>query len=98
MRAGRWPIAALTPALSRPPIRQTFAWVVERLQTILEAARPTRLLVVHDGSVYSAAAATSAALMGLRVERLGQPEGGRESVSSRLLSAVSEELRVEPGG
>jgi hypothetical protein len=44
-----------------------FAHVLTSVQSVIEAARPTRVVVIDDGSIESSAAATSAALLGIPV-------------------------------
>jgi hypothetical protein len=50
-----------------------FAHVLTSVQSVIEAARPTRVVVIHDGSIESSAAATSAALLGIPVTRVCCP-------------------------
>jgi hypothetical protein len=52
-----------------------FSAYVEALQSVLEATHATTLLVVADGSVSSAAAATVCALMGVQVEAVRVDHG-----------------------
>ena len=59
-----------------------FSAYVEALQSVLEATHATTLLIVADGSVTSAAAATVCGLMGVQIEPVNVAHG--DSLASRL--------------
>jgi hypothetical protein len=61
-----------------------FSVYVEALQSVLEATHATTLLIVADGSVTSAAAATVCGLMGVQIEPVNVAHG--DSLASRLFA------------